>query len=507
MLKFRRQAKAAMLLCAVAATAACDELLEVELPSAVTDEVLNDPGTAALQVSSVMAAVECGYGTLAVTASGFEDNWQLVAGSGSSYSQYDDTPDDGDCDEDVWSDSWMDALLVARGEGYRAYSDISGYDVPGKEKLLATLAMYNAVTLGVFGEFFCEFAISSIDRSTGTVTYGDMLTYNQTLAIAEGWADSVFLHLAAPEPLTTTAGTVTPDMLQTTYGLRARIRYANGDLAGAALDAALVTTGHMAWVLREEPEDRRNLVSTANGNGGGIQAEGFLQGPVRIDTNATEYGISLLGSHPVTGIPWPDPVPFTGYLDLAIQTADGRAIDDAGYPLTTATAGTTVDTRVPHAIGNTAGGPLNVEQKYGDLAADIPLLNWREMRLIQAEAAGPGAAGLGFVNEIRTADGLPLVTGGYATLVQGDATAFDNLLIEERRRALWLEARFWSTKILKNEKLWFPRREGEWVNVSSYELNGGVRVLMDESEYAINPNLGLEARGTGCPAGQRPVFN
>ena len=199
---------------------------------------------------------------------------------------------------------------------------------------------------------------------------------------------------------------------------------------------------------------------------------------------------------------WPSPVPFTGYLDLAIETATGRAVDDAGNPLTLADAGTEVDTRVPYAIGNTAGGQRPVEQKYTELSDDIPLVNWREMRLIQAENAGPSAAGVDFVNEIRDADGLPLVAGAYRTLVEGDADRFDDLIIEERRRALWLEARFWSTKILKNEKLWFPRRVGEWVNASNYELNGGVRMLMPEEEYQINPNFGgLTARGTGCAEG------
>jgi hypothetical protein len=250
------------------------------------------------------------------------------------------------------------------------------------------------------------------------------------------------------------------------------------------------------------------MVATHQGNVGGIQAAGFLQGPVRIKTGSNAYGISDLGSHPVTGTAWPDPVPFTGYITLAIQTGDGRAVSDAGHALTTAAPGTVPDTRVQHAIGNTAGGNDNVIRKYTALASDIPLVNWREMRLIQAEAAGPGAAGVAFINQIRTADVLPIVQGAYATLVQGDAARYDDLIIEERRRALWLEARFWSTKILKNEKLWFPRREGAWINANAtYQLDGGVRLLMPNAEYEINANLGLDARGTGCPAGQRPIFN
>ena len=506
MMNFRRQGRVAALMCAVAATGACDTLLEVDLPAAVTADALDDPATAATQVNSVMGAVECAYSALVVWASGLEDNFQRVAGSGPGFTQYGDTPSGGDCDTGVWDDSFVENLLIARSEGYRSYDQIlnTTATVANKERLLATLAMYNAVTLGVFGEYFCDFAISSYDRAGGVTTFGQPMTPDEVLAVAEGWADSVFLHQATPAAVTTTAGTVTSDMLQTTYGLRARIRYAQGDLAGAAADAALVSDNHMSWVLREDPEDRRNAVASVQGNAGGVQSQGFLQGPVTVGANP---GISELGVHPVTLAAWPNPVPFTGYLNLAIETATGRAVSDAGYPLTTG-AGMTLDTRVPHANGNTAGGVRPVERKYDQLSDDIALVNWREMRLIRAEAAGPSAAGVDHVNAIRTADGLPLVAGAYRTLVEGDADRFDDLIIEERRRALWLEARFWSTKIQKNEKLWFPRRVGEWVNVSNYELNGGVRMLMPQSEYQINPNFGgLDARGQGCDPGERPVFN
>jgi hypothetical protein len=508
MTNFQRQASAAALLCAVAAMGACDKLLEVDLPSAVTADALNDPSTAALQVNSVVGLVECGYSALVVWASGLEDNFQRVAGSGPGFTQYGDTPSGGDCDTGVWDDSFVENLLVARGEGYRAYNQFLASTVPNRERLLSTLALYNAVTLGVFGEHFCEFAISSVDPETAVVTFGQPMTPTDVLNVAEGWADTVLLRETAPAALTTVSGTITPNMQMTTYGIRARIRYANGDLAGAAADAAMVTVGHMAWVLREDPEDRRNAIASIQGNANNTQAQGFLQGQVAVGANP---GITELGSHPVAGTPyaggWPSPVPFTGYLNLAIETATGRAVSDVGNPLTTG-AGMTADTRVPHVVGNVSGGPRPVQQKYTTLAADIPLLNWREMRLIQAENAGPSSAGVDFVNEIRTAAGLPLVAGAYRALVETDADAFDDLIIEERRRALWLEARFWSTKIQKNEKLWFPRRVGEWVNVSNYELNGGVRMLMPESEYEINPNFGgLDARGTGCAAGERPVFN
>ncbi|MEQ1855357.1 MAG: hypothetical protein ABL963_02750 [Longimicrobiales bacterium] len=512
MTNFRRQARVAALMCAVAATGACDQLLEVDLPSAITADALDDPSTAALQVNSIIGAVECAYSALVVHASGAEDNFQRVAGSGPAFSQYIDTPSGGDCDTGNWDDSFVENLVVARSEGYRAYNQILGGTVANKERLLAQLAMYNTITLGVFGEYFCEFAISTYDRVSGGTTFGTLMTPTQTLDLAEDWTDSVFVHLALAAAgdtlLSTTAGVITSNVGTTTRGLRARIRYANGDLAGAAADAATIPDGHVAWVLREDPEDRRNAMALVEGNANGVQAQGFLQGPVTVGVIP---GISELGAHPVAGTPyaggWPNPVPFTGYLNLAIETATGRAVSDVGYPLTTGT-GMTADSRIPFlAAGNVSGGPRPVQRKYTTLAADIPLLNWREMRLIRAEAAGPSVAGVDHVNAVRAQAGLPLVAGAYRTLVESDADRYDDLIIEERRRALWLEARFWSTKIQKNEKLWFPRRVGEWVNNSNYELNGGVRVLMPNNEYEINPNFGRSARGTGCSVGERPVFN
>ena len=498
-----RTAAAVALACAaLVVMTGCDTLLDVDLPDAVTESALDDPGTAALQVNSVAASFECGYSSFAATASGNEDNFQRYVGVAGGYAQYPPVPGGGSCDGDSYSTEWINPFLTARGQGYASWANIQSYSIANKAQLLAKLALYNAAVMDVFGEFFCEFAIDG----------GLLMTPTQVLAVAEGWADSALAQINAVAgaggtfAITTLQGTVTSDVRQTVLGLRSRIRWADGDLVGAAADASAVLDGHMAWVLREEGEDRRNQVSSHQGNGGGTQAAGFLQGPVVLKTASNAYGISELGSHPVTGVPWPNPVPFTGYIDLAIETATGRAVSDAGNALTLADAGTEMDTRVQHAIGDTGGGPDYVIAKYDDLSDDIPLINWREMRLIEAEAAGASSAGVDLVNRVRAGDGLPLVQGAYRTLVEGDADRYDDMIIEEKRRALWLEARFWSHKILNNEKLWFPRALGEWVNpIATNSLFGAVRMLMPTSEYSINTNLTLADRATGCPLGERPV--
>jgi hypothetical protein len=481
---------------------ACDSLLEVDLPAAVTSDAVDDPAVAPILLNAVMAQFECAYSTFTMDAAGQEDNFQMVTGVAGNYSQYTATPGGGACDGgNAYSQSWRNPLLIARAQGYTTYNSMVN-DWGTSQDLVATTAFYTAAILDIFGEHFCEFAIDG----------GQLLTPENTLDSAEVWVDRAMTAITAAGgdfAITTTAGTHTTSIQTASYGLRARIRWARGDLALAAADAAMVPDGHISWVLREDGEVRRNIVSTTQSGGGGIQAAGFLQGPVKLKTATNSYGITELGSHP-NGTPWPNPLPFTGYIDLGIETTTGRAVSDTGYPILETDVGAEDDTRVTHIIGNTAGGLLDIAQKYPNTSDDIPLINWKEMRLIRAEAAGPSAAGVDHVNAIRTADGLPLIAGAYRTLVEGDADRYEDMLIEEARRALWEEARFWSRKIIHNDKLWFPRAVGDLINAgASYTFGGGVRQLMAGTEYQVNEwfaaNGDLALRGTGCDPFEAPV--
>jgi len=480
---------------------ACDSLLEVDLPATVTSDAVDNAAAAPILVNAVMAQFECGYSSFLMDAAGMEDNFQMVTGVAGNYSQYANTAGGGQCDTDAYSQEWYDPFLIARAQGYTNHASMRN-DWGSPSTLVGKNAFYVAAILDVFGEYFCEQAIDS----------GPLLTPDQTLAVAEGWIDSVFAAVTAAGgdfAITTAAGTHGSSIQTAAYGLRSRIRWARGNLAGAAADAAMVPDGHVTWVLREAGEKRRNMVSISQSGGANIQAAGFLQGPVKIKTPTDDYGVTQLGSHP-NGTAWTSPLPFTGYIDLGIETATGRAVSDTGVPVLETDAGAEDDTRVTHAIKNTAGGPDLVPQRYPNDSDDIPLINWLEMRLIQAEAAGPSAAGVDFVNEVRDAAGLPNVAGAYRTLVEGDAARYRDLLIEERRRALFEEGRFWATKIKHNTILWFPRSVGDLINAgASYTFGGGVRLLLQGDEYQINENFadngGLALRGTGCDPYEAPV--
>ena len=65
MINIKRIAVGLSLVVALGAMGACEDLLDVDLPSALTDEALDAPEGAETQVNSVIALFECAYSTLA----------------------------------------------------------------------------------------------------------------------------------------------------------------------------------------------------------------------------------------------------------------------------------------------------------------------------------------------------------------------------------------------------------------------------------------------------------
>jgi hypothetical protein len=160
------------------------------------------------------------------------------------------------------------------------------------------------------------------------------------------------------------------------------------------------------------------------------------------------------------------------------------------------------DTRVKTVFGpiQASGEQAYVNARYSSEGDDIPLVNWKEMWLIRAELEG-GQKAIDLVNELRAADGLPLVA--YAD--PANAQQIKYMIFEERRRALFVEGRFFLTKLQNTDILWFPRAQG-FSPKARWVLDGGVRYTMSDNEYILNPNLGLAKRGSGCAQHERPII-
>jgi hypothetical protein len=360
---------------------------------------------------------------------------------------------------------------------------------------LGQAALYAAIPYGLLGEVACE----------ATYEAGPLMAWNESLAKAEELLTKAIGHFDASGDFALD-NSISSSAKNMARALRARYRFAKGDLPGAASDAAAVPTGFRAYISRDAVADRtrQNRVNEAHHSTG----LGTIQGPITWWSGPPD---------PNTGQPWPAVIPFTGYQHLAVS-ANGRAVTDDRYPITkelpaaamsvtrradpsTVDAAAMLDPRVNVFLYEklTVSYPWWQTRKYASPGEDMTLVSWEEMRLIQAEVAG-GQGAIDRVNEIRTHYKLPLVT--YAD--PGNAQQIKNMIIEENRRSLFLEGTgFWGTKL--RHKLWFPRGVGFTPGTVARGYQGGVRMVLPDAEFDLNSNIELSERGKFCPQGQAPV--
>lgn len=474
------------LVAAAGLVGACDGLLDVDLPAQLTDDALANPSSAETQVNSAIAIFECGYSAMVWRHLGNEDVFESIAGVASGAHVYAGIAPDGDCDSDSEDGSWFDQMTASRALASGVYDRITGdwadQSVANRQRLLAEAALYVAAPLNVMGDFFCEMAVDA----------GPLMTPTETLQLGEQWIATALEHIGQAGDFEMPFGITGPSdgngAAAMAYALRARMRWSHGDMQGALQDIARVPRGFTAYVSRDGGLTRRNKVydaGTAVGFSGMLDVNTWWVGP----------------PNPATGQPYPNPIPFTGYLNLGVMP-DGRAVTDAGLPIrTTVNTGAVADPRVKHFRKSIQGPePRDVPDKYKSDDQDIPLVSWRELMLIQAEIQG-GQAAIDLVNELRADAGLPTVS----YLSAGDAAGIQRMIFEERRRELFAEGRFLATKIQHPDMFWFPRLTGG-TPFQGYSYGGAVRFLLPTSEYEQNTNLTLADRGTGCAASQAPVY-
>lgn len=244
--------------------------------------------------------------------------------------------------------------------------------VPNRTALIATAATYAGYSRILLGEAFCT---AAIDTSAE-------LTSAQVFAQAEAQFDTA---IAAAQ----TAGA--SDILNMALVGQARARLDQGNLDGAAADAAQVPDGFVANATSDLSQGYRvNLVVSENNNGHSVS----IAPDYRNDTLVDGAGNTV----PDTRVPV---VP---------------ALDTAGNVKTAADKAT----------------PLYVQQKYADASSPIPVASYIEAQLIVAEDKG-GAEAVNIINTLRATVGLPAYQGPT------DQASITALIAQERARWLFLE--------------------------------------------------------------------
>ena len=466
------------------AVAGCSDLLDVTLPAQLTDDVLVDPVGAGVQINSIIANFEAGMSEFIWQLSGHEDANEIYLMSPSASSGT--TSYQGQTQNANTFSDFQVARRFAKDLHNKLEKDWTVQQVPQRAQYLAVTSIYEGAVHNVMASAFCE----------GAVDGGALMTQQQMHAEAERVLTRAITEIgsadfAMPQGVATSA-------LAMAYGLRAQHRWTAGDLAGARADAERVPARFFAYMTREATEARRNMPYYAGTASGFAELKG-----VNDWWRGSRHPVN-----PVTGRAWPDVLPFTGYQELGIL-ADGRAVwEDNGLPVRRTGPyrkpgedAAVPDTRVRFRQGQVQGRGVSYSNaKWATEADDIPIVNWKEMVLIRAEAEG-GQRAIDLVNEIRTADGLPRVTYASPT----NATQIKYMIIEERRRALFLEGRYYYTKLKNLDLLWFPRRSGTLPGGINYQ--GGVKFAMPDNEYLLNTNIAdINKRGSGCDAATKPTF-
>lgn len=478
-MNFRRAVSGLGLLILFGALSACDGMLDVDLPAQLTDAALQNPAGAEVQMNTVIGHFEDGFDFHTYRTFGREDAGEVyLCGPMCNVSHY--------ITDNPHFVPMSTSLGFAQELRARLTDDWTAEQVPQRDRFLAISSLYEGAALSWMGSNLCEVAIDGGPLLTpdAVLQMADQSLTRALSEIASGGGD-----FALPHGIASSAENMA-------YGLRAQVRWMAGNSSGALADAERVPAGFVAWVTRDPGPERWNRGWTS-GTGGAFFE---LYDPI-------DWWLGL--PNPVTGQAWPEVIPFTGYTYLGILP-DGRAVHDNGIPVRTQAGwmndhgvapGAVRDTRVRHTTATIQGkqGEGEVAAKYTGEGSDIPLVNWKEMVLIRAEIEG-GQRAIDLVNELRMADDLPLVT--YAD--PSDEEEIRHMIIEERRRALFNEARFFYTKLKNLDILWFPRDVGG-TRAQNHTLRGGIRYTMPVSEYVANVNLSTADMATGCDPSHRPL--
>lgn len=340
--KRRSLAVVTVLLVVVGATA-CDNLLNVELPSRLPESALDDPSLAETLVLSAVADFECALANY-VPATGMLTDEFIGSTGWIAPTQWDQRRifrDNGNlgsagCTALGWGifSPLSTAYFTAR-DAIQRITDFPDEDVSDKPDLLGTANAYSAYTLTILGEAFCEVTVELGPIMTPTATFELAETqFGEAITLAEQAGNSEIVNMARVG--------------------RARVRLNLGKLSEAAADAGEVP-------------------------------EGFVKEATRSGTAETRWNRVAVDQHENFYLSV-DP----SFRDLAVEGVEDPRVEvfDA------------------ERNGHDGVTPSFLTTKYMSNGDPIPIASWDEAQLIIAEAEG-GQQAVDAINRLRMKEDLP----------------------------------------------------------------------------------------------------
>jgi hypothetical protein len=337
------------------AMTACDGLLDVEIPGAVSEADLNNPALAVPLFNSGLGAFECAFANYVATVAVLTEEYIVSSGW---------------LNDNIWGWRGIETRSAPgtcsnnrNASGFGAYTPIhearfllestmdriEGFEeaaVPNKEQMLITLNAYTGYAYTLLGEGFCEMAIDQ----------GPLIQPVEVLQRAEAYFT---------EAVNRSTAEMDDDIRFMALLGRARVRLNLGNAAGAASDAGEIPVN---W---EHVAD----YSTIQGN-----RENRL------------YNITIRNSFLSVS---------PNYRDLMVG-----GVADPRVPAVNS-----------GAAGHDGTTPHWRQRKYLTADAPIPIASWAEAKLIRAEALG-GSQAVNEINELRAAQGIaPLENPDVANML------------------------------------------------------------------------------------------
>lgn len=325
------------------AAAACSNPLDVEPPDRVSEDQLNDPTTASLQVRSLEASFGCAYAQYIVTTGEVSDelvNSNLNSSQAFEFDARNVGPDNEnyarfECDDYNAIYTPLSTSLVMAEETLERLRDWDDSQVPDRSQLIATTLAYSAYGRVWLGEAFCSAAINmSEELSSQQILEQAEQRFTEAIEAANQVGDDQLLNMARVG--------------------RARVRRDLGDSDGALSDAGAVPEGFVYDAQYSSQSERsRNQVYQHNQRTNAVSVDSRFRNPTYEDV--ADPRVQAVNSG---------------------QTGSGR-IFEVWY-----------------------------QQKYPSLETPIPIASWEEAQLIIAEIEG-GQTAEGIINDLHDRAGLP----------------------------------------------------------------------------------------------------
>jgi len=401
--------------------AACNKILDVENPGSVPAESLIDPALAPALAAAAIQTLQCGVIQYAATAS-------MLSGE--------ELNANGFVDNHPWEWRGITEIKGAPGScNYGRATTAMGFYTPLQQARFQLDDTFDRLDKFTDAEVPNRLSLMASMRAYGgyallllgegmcemTIDNGPSITRAAVYALAETrFTDAITRATALNDQ----------SLLNMARVGRARARLDLKNLAGAAADAALVPPGFV-----------RNAEFT---EGGATQRENRI------------YNLTIRNEYLSVAAP---------YRNLTVNNVPGNVPDPR------------VKVKDAAKKANDGITPLFQQQKFTAGNSNHPIASWNEAQLILAEATG-GQAGLDAINRVRAANGVPVITDPAPT-----GQAFTDLVLEERRRQLFMEGQRYGDMLRYN----LPFTKGLTIKGNTY--SDLTCVPLPDVETRNNPNF------------------